>query len=411
MQSAPFEAETNPYRWVILAGVWLLYFSFGVITASMAPLVRPIIDALSLDNARMGVVLGAWPLVYVAAAIPCGAFLDKIGPRKALFVGMGIIAASGAARGLSTSELKLIIAVAIFGFGGPIISIGAPKLVNLWFTGRDRGMAMGIYVTGSNLGAVAALSLTNGVMMPLLGQDWRLVLFCYSGFAVAAGAVWFLISAHPASQAMERRIAAEPRRPQREQFRDLLQLPAVRIVLMMSVGIFFFNHGLNNWLPEILRTGGMAPDEAGYWASIPTAVGIIGALLIPRLATEPRRLKILFGLFVAAGAATLLMRAGGGPLLALGLALQGLARGAMMAVTVLVLMESAGIRSANVGLAGGMFFSAAEIGGVLGPLTIGFVSEATGGFSTPLAMLTGVTVALIVLLYWLRKVLTASRGS
>ena len=204
---------------------------------------------------------------------------------------------------------------------------------------------------------------------------------------------------------MERRLAKEPQRPQIEQFVSLMRLPVVRIVLVMSVGIFFFNHGLNNWLPEILRTNGMAPAQAGYWASIPTGVGIVGALLIPRLAAEPRRLKILLALFMGAGVATLLLRAEAGPLLAAGLALQGIARGAMMAVAVLVLMESSGVESGNVGLAGGMFFSAAEIGGVLGPLTIGFVAEATGGFSTPLALLTVVAGALILLLFWLRMAL------
>ncbi len=408
MQTVPFEAETNSYRWAVLAGVWLLYFSFGVIVASTAPLVRPIVIALDFDNAGMGMVLGAWPLVYVAAAIPCGVILDRLGPRTALLLGVGIIAASCAARGLATSQFRLLLAVAIFGLGGPIISIGAPKLVSLWFDARERGLAMGIYVTGSNLGAVAALSLTNGVMMPLVGQDWRIVLFCYAGFAVGAGAVWLAISMHPASRAMERRIAAEPRRSQLKQFAILMRLPVVRIVLLMSIGIFFFNHGLNNWLPEILRAGGMAPARAGYWASIPMAVGIVGALLIPRLATEARRLAILLALFLAAGAATLLLRAEAGPLLATGLILQGTARGAMMAVAVLVLIEASGIGPRNMGLAGGMFFSAAEIGGVLGPLTIGFVSEATGGFSIPLALLTAVTAVLVLLLFWLRA---ASRAT
>jgi cyanate permease len=402
MPSAPLEAEKNSYRWAILAGMWLLYFSFGVIVAAMAPLVHPIADTLGLDNADMGFVLSAWPLVYVAAAIPCGVLLDRLGPRRALLIGVAVIAASGAARGLATGHFSLFLAVAIFGLGGPIISVGAPKLVSLWFDKRERGLAMGIYVTGSNLGAVAALSLTNSAMMPLFGQDWRMVLFCYAGFALCAGAVWFAIGAHPASRAMERRIAAEPRRSQIKQFAALLRLPPVRIVLVMSVGIFFFNHGLNNWLPEILRSGGMTPAEAGYWASVPMAMGIVAALLIPKFATDTRRLAILLALFLAAGAATLLLRAEAGPLLAAGLTLQGIARGAMMAVAVLVLIESAGVGSRSAGLAGGMFFSAAEIGGVLGPLTIGYVSEATGGFSVPLALLTAVTALLVLLHFRLR---------
>ena len=146
----------------------------------------------------------------------------------------------------------------------------------------------------------------------------------------------------------------------------------------------------------------MAPAEAGYWASVPMAMGIVAALLIPKFATETRRLTILLALFLSAGVATLLLRAEAGPLLATGLVLQGTARGAMMAVAVLVLIESPGVGSRRAGLAGGMFFSAAEIGGVLGPLTIGYVSEATGSFSMPLALLTAVTVMLVLLQFRLR---------
>ena len=45
---------------------------------------------------------------------------------------------------------------------------------------------------------------------------------------------------------------------------DLMRARAVRIVLLMSVGVFFFNHGLNNWLPEILRSRGMAPETSWH---------------------------------------------------------------------------------------------------------------------------------------------------
>ena len=31
-------AEPSNYRWVLLGGVWLIYFCFGLTTASMAPL-------------------------------------------------------------------------------------------------------------------------------------------------------------------------------------------------------------------------------------------------------------------------------------------------------------------------------------------------------------------------------------
>jgi cyanate permease len=262
---------------------------------------------------------------------------------------------------------------------------------------------MGIYITGPGLGGILALSFTNSVFMPLFDQDWRAVLLAYAAFVGACSLIWLAISAHGKARAVERRIAAEPRRPQLQVFAELLRLPAVRVVLLMAIGIFFFNHGINNWLPEILRSGGMSAVAAGYWAALPTAIGIAGALVIPRLALPERRIAILFGLFLCAGAATLLIQVPAGPLLAGGLLVQGIARSSMMTIAVLLLMETPGLAAQSRGLAGGLFFSAAEIGGVLGPLTVGFLSDATGGFAAPLYLMTGVCLVLILLLVQLRR--------
>lgn len=398
-----FKPEADPYRWAMLGGVWLAYFCFGVIATAMAPLVKAITEDLGLSHAAMGGVLGAWPLVYIASAIPCGAFLDRVGPRRALFLAVLVIALSGALRGLAPGHVSLFLAVGVFGLGGPLISIGAPKLITLWFETRERGLAMGIYITGPALGGILALSITNSVLMPLFDHDWRAVLFVYAGFVGACSLAWLAISAHRSARAVERMVAAEPRRPQLQVFAELLRLPAVQTVLLMAIGIFFFNHGLNNWLPEILRSGGMSPAAAGYWASIPTAVGIAGALVIPRLALPERRVAILLGLFLCAGAATLLIQGPAGPLLAGGLMVQGIARSSMMTVAVLVLMETRGLAAQSRGLAGGLFFSAAEIGGVLGPLTVGFLSDATGGFAAPLYLMTGICLVLMMLLARLRR--------
>jgi cyanate permease len=385
------------YRWVVLGGVWLLYFAFGVTMASMGPLVAPITAELGIGHATMGAILGAWPLVYIAAAIPCGMALDRLGARVALLLAALIIGASGAARGLAASEAAMFAAVGLFGIGGPLISIGAPKLIAQWFEGPSRGTAMGIYITGPSLGGIAALSLTNGVLMPLTGQDWRLVLFLYAGFAAACGAVWLAIASHPAARAADAR-PAEGKKFDLAAFAEILRLRQVRLVLAMSIGIFFFNHGLNNWLPEILRLRGLTPALAGYWASLPTVVGVIGALVIPRFATADRRSRVMIGLFVSAFCASLLLHAMPGPWLTAGLILQGIARSSMMTVAILLLMETPGIPKARLGLAGGLFFTAAEIGGVMGPLTLGILSDLTGGFTVPLAAISLVCLVLLGLI-------------
>lgn len=137
----------------------------------------------------MGAILGAWPLVYVLAAIPCGLFLDKIGLRVGLFTATLVIALSAILRSLADTPIEMLLAVAVFGIGGPLISVGAPKLIASTFTGKDRGLAMGLYVTGPSVGAIATLSLTNDVLLPMMG-DWRGVMLFHAGTAIVGGIIW-----------------------------------------------------------------------------------------------------------------------------------------------------------------------------------------------------------------------------
>ena len=383
----------------MLGGVWLIYFGFGLLSVAMAPLVDPISRDLGLSYTTMGAILGAWPLVYIVAAAPCGAFVDRVGLKWSLFLAVLVIGASGGLRAVAFDAATLFVAVGLFGIGGPLISIGAPKAIAQWFQGAERGLAMGIYITGPALGNMLALVLTNSVLMPLTGGNWRQVLLIYSAFILATGLAWFLLGSHPIIRVAER---AGRRREtiagQMAVFARLLRLPSIQVILAISIVAFFFHHALSNWLPEILRTGGMAPDVAGIWSAVPTAIGIVGALLIPRLATPPRRFAILFGLSLCAGAGALMLLVAGTPALIVAMILQGIGRGSLIAVLILVLMETRGVDPRNTGAAAGLFFSAAEIGGVLGPLAIGAASDLTGGFDTGLWLLGAVSAAAVGLL-------------
>src|SRR5690606_20526567 len=123
---------------------------------------------------------------------------------------------------------------------------------------------------------------------------------------------------------------------------------------------------------------------------------------IPRYAIPERRVAIMGALFLAAMLATLLLQLSPGVGLFTGLMAQGIARSSMMTVAILLLMEAPGVPPERAGIAGGMFFTVAEIGGVLGPVSVGALSQAAGGFALPLAAMTAVTVLLLALLGWLR---------
>ena len=394
-------SHTATSKWWVLAGLWLVYGSFGLIASSIAPLVAPIERDLVMSHAAMGSIMGTWQLVYIGAAIPGGILLDRIGGRYALLIGILFVALSGIGRSFADDYWGFLIAVMVFGLGGPIISSGAPKLVAEHFHGSQRGLAMGIYMTGPAMGGVASLSLTHSWLMPMFDQDWRAVLLFWTAVVLVCALIWLVIGwlflADHKPEPKAQRVS------QLTVMRSLLSMPAVQVVLAMSVGVFFFNHGLNNWLIELLRQGGMTFTQAGYWATIPTVVGILGSLIIPRLATPKRRFMILISLCGLALIASILLRFSDALPLSLGLILQGVARSTMMTVLILTLVELPGIGEARTGVASGMFFTAAEVGGVLGPLGIGLLYDASGGFESSLTALSCVASLFMLGAIFLRR--------
>ena len=120
--------QPHPHRWLVLFGVWVIYAAFGLIASSLAPLVHRIEFDLGIGHTEMGSIMGAWQLVFIGAAIPCGFLLDRLGMRWALLIGALSIALSAWGRSVADDYVGMLIAVMLFGVGGPIISAGAPKV-------------------------------------------------------------------------------------------------------------------------------------------------------------------------------------------------------------------------------------------------------------------------------------------
>ena len=411
--------STSPhwYRWILLAGVWAMYCSFGLIVTSLAPLVGLIESDLDISHSAMGSVMGAWQLIFIISAIPCGILLDKISVRSALTLGGLIIAASAFARGFADSYAMLMIAVMLFGVGGPIISTGAPKVVTQHFDGQSRGLAMGIYMTGPSIGGVVSLTLTHSMLVPFFDDSWRAVMFLWAGFAAGVSILWWLLTTiNPIPKTQEdihqgTLEAATAPLKQTQIIMNLLRQPSVVLVLLMGIGVFMFNHGLMNWLPALLEEGGLSEVDSGYWAAIPTVVGIAGSLLIPRLATPERRYHILIALTLCAALASVLLQFSADLPRITGLVMQGIARSSLMTVLILTLLELPAVGEKYAGIASGIFFTAAEVGGVLGPISLGILYDVSGGFSAGLYLLSSISLLIAISAMALKRTSTSAHNS
>ena len=381
----------------MLAGLWLAYTSFGLISGGIPPLVGTVSEDLHLSRGAMGSILGAWPLVYIATSAPAGALIDRFGLRRSMAVGIVLMALSGVLRAVAVNHATLFLAVAVFGLGGPFISVGAPKLISVWFNRNDRGLAMGIYMTASSTGRILALATANSIFMPLYRSSWRLTLTTFGGVALVAAVIWWFMARDTEYSGEETGGSRHSLIAGMKVFPLLLRIPIMKITLIVTLGSFFFRHGLNDWLPEILRDGGMTAAAAGFWAVLPIVVGIGTTLVVPPMAKPGRRIPMLSGFFLAAGAAALVVGGSTGVTLTLGLVIMGAASRAVSPIIMLILMDAPQVGPERMGAAGGLYFMVGEVGGVLGPLFLGVVADLSDGFLASLLMLTVMSVALAAL--------------
>jgi cyanate permease len=391
--------HASSFRWTMLGLLWFAYFCFGMVSGAIAPLAMQIGAELGLGRSSLGVVMGAWALVYIGAAMPAGAAVDRFGTRLGIAVGVLVIALSGLARAAAADFWTLFASIALFGLGGPLVSVGAPKVISQWFSGDERGTAMGIYMTGPYLGMAFAFVTANGVLMPLFDGSWRMTLAVYGLIAVAAAMLWLLFAREPAPGSVG---AAERAPAGFRAFAPLLRQDVVRIILVVTLAAFMFNHGMMAWLPSILTARGLDPASAGVWASIPTLIGVVSALVIPRFATPARGVDILAALYVCLVVATVLLAFTDGAGLLLGLVLLGIAR-IVGAITLMMLMDAPRVGSGNMGTASGLYFTVGEIGGVLGPTMLGIVADVGGGFSASILTLNVLALFLLGMTVPLRR--------
>jgi cyanate permease len=382
-------------NWPMLALGWTIYFSFGMGVASLVPLVSIIKADLDLSYTQMGMLLGAWQLVFMAAAAPGGWAIDRFGPKRVLTIGALIIAIAISLRGFADSFAFLLFTVAFFGLGGPITAVGLAKLVADWFTGQSRGLASGIYITGAAAGIAMVLALTHPLFLPIAG-GWREAHLIYGAIAFAIAIVWLVFGRDNPDSTFDRK--ARKKSKEKGSFMSVVVQPAVWMVVAVGFAGFLANHGVRNWLPEILEQAGMSREAAGLLGALPAITGIIGSIVVLRLATRgtnARRIAIL-SLLVVTALAVLAIMTTTGPLLVLAIMVEGFCAGAFAPLMLNTLMEMPGVGARNTGAAAGLYFSVGELGGTLGPLIMGVAADVTGSFVAGMVLVASIVAVMIV---------------
>ena len=396
-------------RWRMLALAAGAYGCFGLAVASIPPLVDPIIEDLGMTSGQMGLVLGVWQLVFIGTASPLGSLVDRWGARRAVSLGLGLMLLSMLLRGVATDFVTLLLAVAVFGAGGPIISIGMPKVVAQWFSGNDRGPATGAYVVGRDIGSVFALATAASFVIALTGS-WRGISIVYGAITFVVMVLWLLFGKDSPPQADQ-----APRRSERGSdatrnaaqndgnIVSLLKIRNVQVVLVVGFAVFFINHALGSWLPTILHETGMSLTTSGRWVAAGIGAGMISNFAVPSLARMGRRSVWLVVMLTGGALTTIGLVYFTGPALIAMVLLGTVIRLPAMQVLTLVLMETPGVGARRVGAAAGVFFAVAEIGGFTGPLMMGIARDNTGELTSGLWVIVAIAASTAMLPLLIRE--------
>jgi CP family cyanate transporter-like MFS transporter len=231
-------------------GVRLLLLLLGGIDLRLTmlavpPLIPLIHRELHLDEKAVGALVSLPVLLLAIAAVPGSLLIAKLGVRGALMVGLGLVAAFGALRGLGPNTQVLFSATFLMGVGVAVSQPAFPSLVREWFP-RRIAIATAVYSTGFLVGETIPTALTTPVgVLPLAHGDWRWALALWSAVVAASGLA--IVLAAP---------ARVPRPAVRSRWwPSWREGPAVRIgiVMGMASAVYF---GSNAYIPDFLDQTG-----------------------------------------------------------------------------------------------------------------------------------------------------------
>lgn len=172
---------------------WLVVF-FVFIATGLSFLDRQVLsiailkiqEDFHISDTQYGWVNTSFLLSYAIMFTVGGWFIDRAGSKRGLAWSVGIWSVANTLHGFMTSFPQLIAYRFLLGVGEGGAFPGAAKTVYTWFRPKERGLANGIAIGGSAIGAVVAPPLT--IWLTNL-YGWR------SGFVVPGiiGVIWVIL--------------------------------------------------------------------------------------------------------------------------------------------------------------------------------------------------------------------------
>lgn len=151
----------------VCLGTFMLLIDVTIVNVALPDITRD----LEASFSQVQWVIDIYALSLAALMLGAGGLADALGRRRIYLAGLTVFALASVACGLSQDITVLIIGRAVQGIGGAAMFATTVALINVSYSGRDRGTAYGIW--GAVAGASAGVgSVIGGVLTDLLSWRW-----------------------------------------------------------------------------------------------------------------------------------------------------------------------------------------------------------------------------------------------
>jgi CP family cyanate transporter-like MFS transporter len=386
---------------LLVAGVLVLAINLRAAITGLPPLFPELQAALHVSASTLA-LLAAVPVLCFGVFSGAGAPLSRrLGEERVLGLSLALLAAGLLLRSLSPDALLFPGTIAA-GAAIALMNVLLPSLVKRRMPDHA-GVVIGLYLLMLTVGAVVAsliavpvFNAAGGGLLPG-GAAVRISLGLWAGPALLAAVIWL-------PQLRYRTVPERPRPPGAGLARPGRSRGAaamIRSPLAWQVTVFIGLQSLSyyatlSWFPTMFRDRGVSAVHAGDLLALMNLGNAATALLIPMLAqraADQRSIAVVANLATAIGLAGAFF----GPASAVvpAILLLGLGQGATLGLGIFYTMA----RAPDAVTAASLSAFAQSIGYLiasLGPLAIGFVHHATGGWVVSGVLLLAVAAAQLV---------------
>ena len=345
----------------------------------VGPLIPEIQDSLGTSHAVVG-LLGTIPVLCMGLFAPVAAYLaSRIGTRRAMTIGLGLIGTFGILRATVPSVWLVVLLTWPVGMGMGLGNALTPIAVKERFAARP-ATGTGVYTTGIQIGSTSAAALA--VPLAAWFGGWRGALIAISCVALLSFLAWVGLTRGEVPH--QRPAASMPRLPWRSRTAWLL----VAVFALMGCAYY----GLNAWLPDAYGERGWSHAEAGVLLAMMNLTAIPTSFLVPWLSDRTgRRSPFLLGLSLCfVTGATILVAAPG--IAYAGALLAGIAQGGLFALVMTLPLDFEHTPE-RVGALVAMMLGLGYTIAALSPFLLGAIRDATGSFDAVLWVAAGLLAA------------------